>query len=319
MSHDIHTTQQLASAAEAFVKALSTLFPGDTFDQFFHSGTLQRAYWSALEQALETYTTPETAPLAKGLMAGQVLTDPGVVDELLKLFLPGQVPDYPAVADYWSEMLDVPPESHGMLLHEAQMLFHLLADELRQSSDLRQALRQLAQSRYPALGWEDANATAEQDLSRLLEAALMAGPSSLQLQVRHLVALASWREPFTELPDKTLLLALANLAPFFSVDELRIVWQRIMVLPDVALRLRLLGRIAPQLCRLELAADPLLVVQQASLDQVDPAVRVEVLLELAPHLAPSSRMPRCRPTSTGFWRASSRLTIRRHACGRWAR
>jgi hypothetical protein len=289
MSHDIHTTQQLASAAEAFVKALSTLFPGDTFAQFFHSGTLQRAYWSALEQALETYTTPETAPLAKGLMAGQVLTDPGVVDELLKLFLPGQVPDYMAVADYWSEVLDVPPGAHGMLLQEAQMLFHLLADELRQSSDLRQALRQLAQSRYEALGWDDAHSTAEQDLTRLLEAALMAGPSSLQLQVRHLLALALWREPVAKLSDKTLLPALANLAPYFSVDELRAVWQRIEALSDPVLRLRLLGRIAPHLSRLELTTDPLLVVRNASQGQIDAAVRVEVLLDLAPHLAPPSR------------------------------
>jgi hypothetical protein len=135
MSEDIRTSQQLANAAEAFIRALSTLFPGDTFDQFFHSGTLQRAYWSALEQALDTYATPETAPFAKGLMTGQVLADPGVVDELLKLFMPGQVPDYAAVANYWAERLDIPAGQGGSLVQEAQMLFHLLADELRQSAD----------------------------------------------------------------------------------------------------------------------------------------------------------------------------------------
>jgi hypothetical protein len=292
MAQNIHTSQQLASAAETFVTALSTLFPGDTFEQFFHSGTLQRAYWVALQQALETYTTPATAPLAEGLMSGQVLANPDVVDELLKLFLPGQVPDYSAVADYWAEVLAVPLDAHGMLLQETQMLFHLLADELRRSSDLRQALRQLAQSRYPALGGDDAMATVEQDLSRLLEAALVSGPSTLQLQVRHLLALAAWRDPLVAMPEETVLTALANLVEFFSQDELGAVWAQIEALPDPTLRLRLLGRIAPYLSRLELVSDPLGVVRQtidSSPTPLDPAVCIDVLLDLAPHLASPSR------------------------------
>lgn len=288
MSEDIRTSQQLANAAEAFIRALSLLFPGDTFEQFFHSSTLQRAYWSALEQALDTYATPETAPFAKGLMTGQVLADPGVVDELLKLFMPGQVPNYAAVADYWAAGLGIPADQRAALVQEAQMLFHLLADELRQSADLRIALQQLAQARYEALaGWDDAATTAEQDLNRLLEAAVMAGPGGLQLQVRHLLALAAWREPSTRVPEATMLLAAADLAEFLSEVELHTTWQRIEALDDPAPRLRLLGRIAPVLSRLEVVPDPLSVVKGAiESSPVDPAVRVDVLLDLAPHLGP---------------------------------
>ncbi len=287
-SHDVFSTQQLASAAEAFVEALSSLFPDDTFDQFFHSGSLQRAYWSALRQALESYTTPDTAPLAKGLMSGHGLADRRMVDELLKLFLPGQVPDYVAVADHWAAVLNMSDDFRPMLLQESQMFFHLLAEELRGSADLRQALRQLAQTRYPAVGWETATATAEQDLNRLLEAALMAGPGALQLQVRHLLALASWRSPSAHLPDDLVLAALANLAHSLSADELQIVWHRIEQLPNHGLRLRLLGRIAPYLNYLGLITDPLAIVSAAmntsGVKSLEPALRVDVLLDLAPHL-----------------------------------
>jgi hypothetical protein len=290
---DIHTTQQLASAAEAFIKALRTLYPGSTFDQFFHGDSLRRAYWSALRQALERYATPDTAPLALGLMSGQVLAAPHIVEELLKLFLPGEMPDYLAVADYWADALGIPPDARGSLAQEAQMLFHLLADELRQSSDLRQAFRQLAQARYPGrAAWEDPTATAEQDLSRLLEAALLSGPDTLQLQVRHLLALAVWREPSTRLRDELLLTALANLADFLSPDELQAVWDQINALPNPDKRLRLLGQIAPILMRLELAPDALAVVQAALENGAfAPAARLDVLLDLAPHLAPPSRDP----------------------------
>jgi len=57
-------------------------------------------------------------------------------------------------------------------------------------------------------------------------------------------------------------------------------------LSDPELRLRILGRIAPHLRRIE-PCDPLALVQQAmnsSQPPLDPALRVEVLLELAPHL-----------------------------------
>ena len=52
-TEDIHNTQKLANAAETFVRALDALFPGDTFDQFFHGETLRRAYWVALQGTLE--------------------------------------------------------------------------------------------------------------------------------------------------------------------------------------------------------------------------------------------------------------------------
>ncbi len=51
-----------------------------------------------------------------------------------------------------------------------------------------------------------------------------------------------------------------------------------------------MGRIAPYLSRQELVTDPLRgAVRNASPDPVDPAVRVDVLLDLAPHLAPPGR------------------------------
>ena len=40
------------------------------------------------------YTTPQRVTLAKSLMDGQVLADTDVIAELLKLFLPGQTPDF---------------------------------------------------------------------------------------------------------------------------------------------------------------------------------------------------------------------------------
>jgi hypothetical protein len=115
----------------------------------------------------------------------------------------------------------------------------------------------------------------------------MAGPGGLQLQVRHLLALAAWREPSVQVSEATMLSAAANLAEFLSEPELHTIWQRIEELDDPVLRLRLLGRIAPILSRLELVPDPLSVVKGAiESSPIDPAVCVDVLLDLAPYLGP---------------------------------
>lgn len=284
ISEDIHSTQQLANAAETFVNALGSLFPGDTFDQFFHGNTLRRAYWSALQMALDGYSTPESAPLAKGLMSGQVLADKTVVGELLKLFLPGELPDYTLVAEHWAAALSLPPEDHGLLVHEAEVLFGLLANELRRSPDLRLALDHLAQTSYSASLGETAS-TSEKDLNRLLEAELVAGPGTLGLQVRHVLALAALQEPAAGAAGNSLL-SLASLADYLPPRALRQIRAVLDRLGDPELRLRVLGRIAPYLSRIE-PSDPLMLVQQAmdsSATPLDPALRVEVLLDLAPHL-----------------------------------
>jgi hypothetical protein len=285
ISEDIHSTQQLANAAETFVNALGALFPRGTFDQFFHGSTLRRAYWSALQMALDGYATPENAPLTKGLMNGQVLADEGVVSELLKLFLPGEPPDYSVIARRWAVALSMSPDDHDLLTREAELLFGLLASELRRSADLRLALDQLAQMRYSAsLG--EAASTPEEDLTRLLDAELVAGPGTLGLQVRHVLALAALREPVPAAPAENGLLALAALADYLPPRALRQMRAALDRLGDLELRLRVLGRIAPYLSRIE-PSDPLTLVQQV-MDRggtpLDPALRVEVLLDLAPHL-----------------------------------
>ena len=286
ISEDIHSTQQLANAAETFVNALGSLFPGDTFDQFFHGNTLRRAYWSALQMALDGYSTPESASLARGLMNGQVLADRAVVGELLKLFLPGELPDYAMVAEHWAAALSLPPDDHGPLAREAEVLFGLLTNELRRSPDLRLALDHLAQTSYSASLGETAS-TPEKDLNRLLESELVAGPGTLGLQVRHVLALAALQEPAPTRGVGDALLSLASLADYLpprALRQLRAVLDR---LDDPELRLRVLGRIAPYLSRIESLPDPLMVVQQAmnsTPTPLDPALRVEVLLDLAPHL-----------------------------------
>jgi hypothetical protein len=285
ISEDIHTTQQLANAAETFVNALGGLFPDDTFGQFFHGSTLRRAYWSALQMALDSYATPENAPLAKGLMNGQVLADERVVGELLKLFVPGELPDYDLVAERWAVALSMPPEDHGLLAREAERLFGLLASDLRRVPDLRLALDQLAQMHYSAsLG--KTSSTPEEDLNRLLEAELVAGPGTLGLQVRHVLALAALQEPVAAGAAGTSLLALASLAEYLPPRALRQMRAALDQLGDAELRLRVLGRIAPYLSRIE-PSDPLTLIQQAmdsSEVPLDPALCVEVLLDLAPHL-----------------------------------
>lgn len=292
-SEDIHSTQQLANAAEAFVSTLGAMFPANTFDQFFHSSTLRRAYWSALQLALEGYVTPDTAPLARGLLSGQALADKRVINELLKLFLPGQQPDYDAVVAYWTEVLPVQTLEHERLIEEAEILFTLLDKEIRRSPDLRVALYRLTQTRLPDFSLpDDVTSTAVHDLNRLLEAELISGPGTLNLQVRHLIALSSVREPVTPGKSGIGLIALAALAEYLTPGDLRRVWNSLEALDDPALSLRLLGRIAPQLSRLDFAPDPLAVVQdaiQAADPSLDPAVGIEVLLDLVPHLDTPNR------------------------------
>lgn len=288
-SDDIYSTQQFVNAAESFVKALGALFPVQRFDEFFHRSTLIRGYWTALEKALNRYRDPARVLLVKSLMKGHVFADPRVIDELLKLFLPGQTPDFRRVAEVWSTALDHGAPDPATLVLEAETLFMLLADELRQSPDLRLALQQLSQVRTDKLSpWKDDAATAEQDLNRLLDAALIAGPSTLGLQVRHLMALTSDRAPLpaAEALDQALY-ALARLAERLPEDVLRGVWNRRDQIGDPHMRARVIGRIAPYLSRIGIARDPLALVRDALSaggSDVDPALRVDVLLQLAPHL-----------------------------------
>ena len=104
--HPLNQPQQIASAAEQFVRALTRLFPNGTFEQFFHADTVRHAYWIALQQAIEQYSAREDATLLKnGGGKAALLERPAVVNELLKLFLPGQQPDYDLVADEWAAAL----------------------------------------------------------------------------------------------------------------------------------------------------------------------------------------------------------------------
>ena len=285
MSEQIRTTQQLANAAEAFVSTLGSLFPGDTFDQFFHGDTVRHAYWAALQETLDRYATPENAPLAQALMNGQVLSEPPVVGEFLKLFLPGQQPDYGAVAGQWAAVL--PSGELATLQREAQVFFALLADELRQSPDLRLALEQLAQARYP----QQVAARVDEDLNRLLEAALVSGPNALGRQVQHILSLAEGRAPGRDVGSVGLV-ALAQIADQLEAPVLRAIVGRLSSVSDSNLRLRIMGLIAPYVSRLENTPDPLTMVQSMlnrSSSALNPVVVVEVLLALVPHLDSPTR------------------------------
>lgn len=293
LADDIQSTQHFVHAAEAFVEALREMYPDQRFAEFFHEGTLQRAYWTALQQVLRNYTTPARARFVDNLMRGMVFANALVVRELLKLFLPGQTPDYLTVGELWEEVLD--PETEAQiesLVLEVETLFTLLANELRQSPDLRLALQQLSQVRLVSLAppWDDAN-TAEQDLSRLLEAALISGPSTISLQVRHLMALTSERIADAD-AAKLELSGLARLAERLSPEALQQVWQRAQTLDDVHERLQILSQIAPFYSREHTTEPPLTLMQEAfaqSAAPVPPALRVDVLLTLAPHLATPNR------------------------------
>lgn len=293
-SVDIRNTQQLVTAAEAFVAALSAQVPGQRFDEFFHADTLRHACWAALERALEAYADPGRVPLARALLDGQVLADPAVIGELLRLFLPDQHPDYAAVARRWAGALGADFHNDlAILAGEAERVFTLLADELHQFAELRLALGQIAQDRLAA-AWDDAPLTAESDLSRLLDAALVAGPETLSLQVRHLLALAAARPSDNDPAPALALEALTRLATHLDRPALRALWEALpscAACEDPGLALRLLGHIVPYAARAELIDDPLAVVRTQIVragDRLDPAVSAAVLIALAPHLEASA-------------------------------
>ncbi|MCL4239580.1 MAG: hypothetical protein KJ047_15195 [Anaerolineae bacterium] len=290
----IYTTQQIASAAEVFVDALSALFPGDTFEALFHRGTLRRAYWAALQAALSSYATQDKAPLVRGLMREHALADPAVVDELLRLFAPGQSPDYEAVGARWAQMLDLPEGESAPLAAEAQVLFHALAAELRQSPPLRLAVGQiaLAQERIPDDNLDTIPTTREQDLARLLDVALLGGPGMAALQVRHLLALSAHCAPHAADSPVQTLAALARLAESLPVDTLAGLWAAADALDDAALRARSLAHLAPHLERAGLVPDALALVEAALGARPAPLAALEraaVLLALAPRLGASDR------------------------------
>ena len=291
-AENIYTTQEIASAAEVFVDALSALFPGDTFDSLFHRGTLRRAYWTALQAALNHYAASDKVSLTRGLMREHALADRAVVDELLRLFAPGQAPSYETVGVRWAQMLDLPLDESAPLSAEAQVLFHALAAELRQSAPLRLALGQLAlaHDRVPDDDLDTIPATREQDLARLLDVALTGGPGMAALQVRHLLALATRCPPRAAESPARSLAALARLAESLPPEALAGSWAAVDALDDAALRARSLAHLAPHLERAGLVPDALALVEgvlAARPAPLAPAERVVVLLALAPHLGPA--------------------------------
>ena len=288
----LYTTQQIANAAEVFVDALSALFPAGTFDALFHRSTLRRAYWPALQAALERYAGPDRSTLARALMHGHALAEPAVVDELLKLFLPGQSPDYQAVGALWGRLLSLPPSEHSALAAEAQVFFHTLAAELRQSPPLRLALSQLArlQDPLPADNLDTLINTTEQDLTRLLDVALVGGPEMAGLQVRHLLALAGQNAARSDDTLTVTLTALARLAERLPTEALASLWAAVDALDEPATRARTLAHLAPHLERAGLIPDALALVENALASPSSPlsaAERADVLLTLAPHLGAS--------------------------------
>lgn len=277
--------QQIASAAEQFVRALTRLFPGGTFEQFFHAETVRHACWAALQQAVEHSAALDSTPRSNGLGKGALLAQPRVADELLKLFLPGAQPDYAAVAEEWARLLNRAAAERADLETQARALFGLIAETMNRSPDLRLVLRQIGQQRG---GAPEAGSA---DLDRLLEAALADGPGALHRQVRHLLALAVERGEAVERAgtDAAQLLALAPLAGGLSADDLRAAWKAIGRLDDASARARLAARFAPHMARAGEKTDPLSLVRQR-LDAdppVSPAVRVDALLDLLPHLGAS--------------------------------
>lgn len=279
----IRNTQELVNAAEAFVKALGSLFSGDTFEQLFHGDSVRQAYWSALQEALEAYATPETAPLVRELLIGRALADPRVLAELLRLFLPDQSPDYAAIAGYWNEAMSG-LANEVYLAEQAQVLFGLLSTELRRTPDLRLALEQLAQTRQ-ATGEEPPVAMG--DLDRLLDAALGTGPSALDRQIQHVMELAAGRDPHQPFALAAVLDALAHQAARLTPGARRRMWERLAEVDDPGLRLSILARLGPYAAEFAPEHDALALLEQeiARCDPFPPpAMRVAALVELLPHL-----------------------------------
>lgn len=284
--HSLNQPQQIASAAEQFVRALTRLFPGGAFEQFFHADTVRHAYWAALQHAIDEYTArEETTPTHNGSGKVALLSRPAVANELIKLFLPDQQPDYNTVADEWAAALDRTSAERADLVAQARTLFHLIVEAVDQSPELRLVLRQVGQAR-PAGAVE----TGSVDLDRLLEAALADGPGALHRQVRHLLALAVERDDPASPDGAANLLALAQFASDLAPDDLRAAWNRVTELPDSASRVRLTAQLAPHIARTGEKTDPLTLVRRG-IEQADPPVppadRVAALLDLLPHLRAS--------------------------------
>jgi hypothetical protein len=276
-SEGIRSTQRFANAAEAFVSALTALFPGETFAQLFHGDTIRRAYWIALQEALDSYAnTPPTLRIAEHMMTGEVLADPLVVTELLKLFVPDQRPNYPAVAARWGDLLALGEPAD--LTRELQTFFELLANQLRRSPEVRLALEQLAETTL----------TSQPDLNRQLDTALAAGPGMIARQIKHLLMLAV--NDGLELSPLDRLEALIQLADMLPAQTIQDLWDS---LPAGDSRLRLAAQLAPHLTQVGLVPDPLFPIQRLIEREgpFDPAQRVEALLSLAPYLATSNALP----------------------------
>lgn len=284
--HSLNQPQQIASAAEQFVRALMRLFPGGTFEQFFHADTVRHAYWTALQNAIDQYTAlEETTAASNGLGKVALLSRPAVANELIKLFLPDQQPDYDAVADEWAAALRRTSAERADLVTQARTLFGLIVEAVDRSPELRLVLRQVGQAR-PASPVEAGGV----DLDRLLEASLADGPGALQRQVKHLLALTNEREGAAAPDQSANLLALAQLAGELGPDDLRAVWDRLAHLPDTSARVRLTAQLAPHMARAGEKIDPLALIRRA-IEQADPPIppqeRVAALLDLLPHLRAS--------------------------------
>lgn len=288
-AHDIYTTQQIANAAERFVDALGDLFPGESFNELFHGGTLRRAYWSALQAALDRFAAPEKSELVKALMDDRMIADDTIIAEFLKLFDLSQQPNYVLIAGRWASVISVLPDDEISLVAEAEAFFTLLAEELRRLPDLRLVLHQIGRAPMEDDdAFDPVMSTAEQDLGRLIDTAVMAGPGTIALQVRHLMALAGHREPFADGDVNLALEALTYLAGQLDADKLRKLWHAVERMDDPARRARGLARLAPHLSRRGLITNALTLVDKTlattSLDSGQTAARVALLLELAPHL-----------------------------------
>jgi hypothetical protein len=284
LSEGIYTTQQLANAAEAFVSALDKLFPETLFEQFFHPDTIRSAYWRALEEALDGYATPERTALVNELMTGQVLATPRVVGELLKLFRPGDGPDYAIVTDAWRGVL--PDGARAGTPDEARALFGAIAGALRRSPDLHLVLQQLGRATYSAPS--TILVALDEDLNRLLDAAVLAGPGAVSRQIRHLLALGAEHRALPPEDVATMLLALANVAAYLPPGAIRLIWERVLRLDDPALRIQVIARLAPYVHSSAYTPDLLALVEDAiarSVPPIAPVDRVDALLTLAPYLA----------------------------------
>lgn len=282
-SSKLRHTRYLANAAEVFIEVLESYFPGGSFQEFFHSEMIRQAYWTALQKALRSYASPGKTELVSWLLRGELFAQAGTVRELLKLLLPGGAPDYAAVAARWAEVL--PPGLHDGLEQEVQLVFNQIAESVHAVPDLRTVLQQLVETR----GLERAAAPVPEgdDLNRLLDSALVAGPGTLPRQIRYLLTLAAEQDVTTAHSPTIGVIALAHLVDSLPPERVRQVATYIEGIDNPALRVRLLGRVAPRLYQLGLGPAPLVTLRTAFAaagDAVSPETQVEVLLAAAPYL-----------------------------------